>query len=45
MHPGAQEIIFVIEGSLTVEVDRRGTSVSKAGETSLGRREAFPWRC
>src|SRR5262249_50830286 len=35
MHPGAQEIIFVIEGNLTVEVEGRGTSVSKAGETVL----------
>src|SRR5215510_6328488 len=35
MHPGAQEIIFVIEGTLTVEVDGRGTTASKAGETVL----------
>ena len=35
MHPGAQEILFVIEGSLAVEIEGRGTSILKAGEIAL----------
>ena len=32
MHPGAQEILCVQEGSLTVEVEGQGTTAIKAGE-------------
>jgi quercetin dioxygenase-like cupin family protein len=32
MHPGAQEIIYVLDGSLVVEVEGRGTSELKTGE-------------
>lgn len=35
MHPGAQEILFVIEGSVTVEVEGRGPTVLKSGEIVL----------
>jgi quercetin dioxygenase-like cupin family protein len=35
MHPGAQEIIFVLEGDLAVEVEGQGTKAVKAGETIL----------
>jgi quercetin dioxygenase-like cupin family protein len=35
MHPGAQEVLFVIEGSLAVEIEGRGTSMLKAGEIAL----------
>jgi quercetin dioxygenase-like cupin family protein len=35
MHPGAQEIIFVLDGDLTVEVEGQGTKVIKAGEITL----------
>jgi quercetin dioxygenase-like cupin family protein len=35
MHPGAQEVLFVIEGSLAVEIEGRGTSILKAGEIAL----------
>jgi quercetin dioxygenase-like cupin family protein len=35
MHPAAQEILFVIEGSLTVEIEGRGVSILKAGEIAL----------
>jgi quercetin dioxygenase-like cupin family protein len=35
MHPGAQEVLFVIEGSLAVEIEGRGVSVLKAGEIAL----------
>jgi quercetin dioxygenase-like cupin family protein len=35
MHPAAQEILFVIEGSLTVEIEGQGTKVLKAGEIAL----------
>lgn len=31
MHPGAQEIIFVIEGNLTVEIEGQGTKQVNAG--------------
>jgi quercetin dioxygenase-like cupin family protein len=35
MHPGAQEIIFVLDGDLTVEVEGQGTKAVKAGEVAL----------
>ncbi len=35
MHPGAQEIIYVLDGSLTVEVEGRETKAIKAGEIAL----------
>ena len=35
MHPGAQEIIFVIEGTLTVEIDGQGAKPVNAGEIIL----------
>jgi quercetin dioxygenase-like cupin family protein len=35
MHPGAQEIIFVLEGDLAVEVEGQGTKAVKAGEIIL----------
>jgi quercetin dioxygenase-like cupin family protein len=35
MHPGAQEILFVIEGTLAVEIEGRGTSILKTGEIAL----------
>ena len=35
MHPGAQEILFVIDGSVTVEIEGQGTTALKAGEIIL----------
>jgi quercetin dioxygenase-like cupin family protein len=35
MHPGAQEIIFVLDGALVVEVEGQGTKAIKAGEIIL----------
>jgi quercetin dioxygenase-like cupin family protein len=35
MHPGAQEIIYVLDGSLTAEVEGRETRAIKAGEIAL----------
>jgi quercetin dioxygenase-like cupin family protein len=35
MHPGAQEIVFVIEGSLVVEVEGQGAKQIPAGGISL----------
>jgi quercetin dioxygenase-like cupin family protein len=35
MHPGAQEILFVIEGSVTVEIEGQPLKVLKAGEIVL----------
>ncbi len=35
MHPGAQEILFVIEGSVTVEIEGQGRTVLKSGEIVL----------
>ena len=35
MHPGAQELLQVIEGNLTVEIDGRGTTLLKAGEAGI----------
>jgi quercetin dioxygenase-like cupin family protein len=35
MHPGAQEILYAMEGSLTVEIQGQGASTVKAGECSI----------
>lgn len=35
MHPAAQELLHVIEGSLTVEIDGKGTTLLKAGEAGI----------
>src|SRR5262249_43181456 len=35
MHPGAQELLFVIDGNITVEIEGQGTSVLKPGEIAL----------
>ncbi len=35
MHPGAQEIIFVLEGNLAVEVEGQGSMELKAGGIAL----------
>jgi len=35
MHPGAQEIIFVLDGALAVEVEGQGTKKVSAGEIVL----------
>jgi quercetin dioxygenase-like cupin family protein len=35
MHPGAQEIIFVLDGALAVEVEGQGTKKVSAGEIAL----------
>jgi quercetin dioxygenase-like cupin family protein len=35
MHPGAQEILFIIEGSVTVEIEGQGPTVLKSGEIVL----------
>ena len=35
MHPGAQEILYVIDGSLTVEVEGQEAKVLKAGDVVL----------
>jgi quercetin dioxygenase-like cupin family protein len=35
MHPGAQEIIFVLNGDLVVEVEGQGTKAVKVGEIIL----------
>jgi quercetin dioxygenase-like cupin family protein len=32
MHPGAQELLYVMEGNLTIEVEGSGTKVIKMGE-------------
>ena len=32
MHPGAQELLYVMEGDLTIEVEGQGTKVIKTGE-------------
>jgi quercetin dioxygenase-like cupin family protein len=32
LHPGAQELLYVMEGNLIVEVEGRGTRVVKTGE-------------
>jgi quercetin dioxygenase-like cupin family protein len=35
MHPDAQEILFVIEGNLTVEIEGQGSRVLKTGDIAL----------
>lgn len=35
MHPGAQELLHVIEGNLTVEIDGQGTFVLRTGESGI----------
>jgi len=35
MHPGAQELLFAIEGDLVIEVEGAGTKVIKAGTVGL----------
>ena len=35
MHPDAQEVLFVIDGNLTIEIEGQGTRVLKAGEIAL----------
>ena len=35
MHPGAQELLFVYEGELTIEVEGHGSKVIKAGDVGL----------
>ena len=35
MHPGAQELLHVIEGDLTVEIEGKGSTLLKAGEAGI----------
>jgi quercetin dioxygenase-like cupin family protein len=35
MHPGAQELLHVMEGALIVEIEGRGSTLLKAGEASI----------
>jgi len=35
IHPGAQELVFGLQGKLTLEIDGKGTKSIGAGETSL----------
>jgi quercetin dioxygenase-like cupin family protein len=35
MHPGAQEVLHVIEGVLTIEIEGRGSTVLKTGEAGI----------
>jgi quercetin dioxygenase-like cupin family protein len=35
MHPGAQELLHVIEGGLNVEIEGRGSTYLKAGEAGI----------
>ena len=35
MHPGAQELLFVIDGKVTVEIEGQATKVLNAGEIIL----------
>src|SRR5882672_5214277 len=35
MHPGAQELLHVIEGSLTVEIEGKGSTLLKSGEAGI----------
>jgi len=35
MHPGAQEILYTLDGSLIVEIEGEGTSTVKAGDCSI----------
>ena len=35
MHPGAQEILYTVEGNLVVEIEGQGMMIVKAGECSI----------
>src|SRR5260221_12360713 len=35
MHPGAQELLHVIEGNLTVEIEGDGTRLLRSGEAGI----------
>jgi len=35
LHPGAQELLFCTDGSLTLEIEGQGTRVLKAGEGGI----------
>jgi quercetin dioxygenase-like cupin family protein len=35
MHPSAQELLHVIEGALTVEIEGRGKTLLKEGEATI----------
>ena len=35
MHPGAQELLHVIDGNLTVEIEGQGPTILKAGEAGI----------
>ena len=35
MHPGAQELLHVIEGSLTLEIEGQGVTLLKSGEAGI----------
>jgi quercetin dioxygenase-like cupin family protein len=35
MHPGAQEILFALEGTLIVEIEGQGMTTVRAGECSI----------
>ena len=35
IHPGAQEMLYVIEGNMVVEIEGKGGSLLKAGEASI----------
>src|SRR5882762_514351 len=35
MHPGAQELLHVIEGNLVVEIEGSGTTLLKTGEAAI----------
>jgi quercetin dioxygenase-like cupin family protein len=35
MHPGAQELLHVIEGSVVVEIEGTGTTLLKTGEAGI----------
>jgi quercetin dioxygenase-like cupin family protein len=35
VHPGAQELLHVIEGSLTVEIEGQGATMLKTGEAGI----------
>ena len=35
MHPGAQELLHVIEGNLTIEIEGQGATVLKTGEAGI----------
>jgi quercetin dioxygenase-like cupin family protein len=35
IHPGAQEMLYVIEGNVVVEIEAKGSSLLKAGEASI----------